>query len=83
MAELAGLTRPRFRVPHLAARVLARTRFANRDEVRLARLPMYFSWAKAARELGYSPGPVWPALRRAVDEALSRSEPATSGARAT
>jgi hypothetical protein len=30
----------------------------------------YFSWGKAARELGYSPGPVWPALRRAVDDAL-------------
>jgi hypothetical protein len=31
---------------------------------------MYFSWAKAERELGYVPGPVWPALRRAVDDAI-------------
>ena len=38
----------------------------------LARLPMYFSWAKAERELGYSPGPVGPALARAVDDALAR-----------
>ncbi|MGH3141673.1 MAG: hypothetical protein ACRDO9_00870 [Gaiellales bacterium] len=37
----------------------------------LAQLPMYFSWAKAARDLGYSPEPVWPALRRAVGDALS------------
>ena len=42
----------------------------NGDEVLLARLPMYFSWAKAEREFGYAPGPVWPALRRAVDDAL-------------
>jgi hypothetical protein len=33
---------------------------------------MYYSWAKAERELGYRPGPVEPALRRAVDEALAR-----------
>ena len=43
------------------------------EEVTLARLPMYFSWAKAARELGYSPGPVEPALARAVREALERT----------
>jgi dihydroflavonol-4-reductase len=66
VAELAGLTRPKIRVPHAGARALAAAGFANGDEVLLAQLPMYFSWAKAARELGYSPGPVWPALRRAV-----------------
>jgi dihydroflavonol-4-reductase len=78
VAELAGLRRPRLRVPHAGARALARAGIANGDEVLLARLPMYFSWAKAARELGYDPGPVWPALRRAVHGAL-----AASGVRAT
>jgi nucleoside-diphosphate-sugar epimerase len=45
---------------------------ANRDEVRLARLPMYFSSTKARSRLGYEPGPVEPALARAVNEALSK-----------
>jgi hypothetical protein len=40
---------------------------------------MYYSWAKAARELGYSPGPVEPALARAVREALDRSALLSSG----
>lgn len=71
VAELAGRPRPRIRLPHAAARGLAAAGLANRQEVLLARLPMYFSWAKAARELDYEPRPVWPALRRAVDDALS------------
>lgn len=83
VAELAGRPRPRLRVPYAAAQALARTRFANAEEVRLARLPMYFSWTKAARELDYSPGAVWPALRRAVDDALTRSGSVTSGGRAS
>ena len=78
VAELAGRPRPRLRVPYSAVRVAARLGLTNRDEVLLARLPMYFSSAKAERELGYTPGPVWPALRRAVDDAL-----AASGGRAT
>ena len=44
----------------------------NRDEVRLARLPMYFSSEKAVSRLGYEPGPVEPALARAVAEALRK-----------
>ena len=71
VAELAGRSRPRLRVPYPVVRAAARLGFANRDEVLLARLPMYFSSAKASRELGYAPGPVWPALGRAVAEALS------------
>ena len=71
VAELAGLPRPWLRVPHAVARALGTAGLVNGDEVLLAQLPMYFSWAKAARELGYAPGPVWPALRRAVDDALS------------
>jgi hypothetical protein len=34
---------------------------------------MYFSWEKARSRLGYAPGPVEPALARAVAEALSRN----------
>jgi dihydroflavonol-4-reductase len=74
VAELAGLARPRLRLPYATARVLGWAGLANRDEIRLARLPMHFSWAKAARELGYSPGPVGPALAAAVREALARVE---------
>jgi dihydroflavonol-4-reductase len=74
VAQLAGLPRPRLRLPYATARVLGWAGLANRDEIRLARLPMYFSWAKAARELGYSPGPVGPALAVAVREALARVE---------
>ena len=72
IADLAGRRRPRLRVPYRAAQALARSGVANQEEVALARLPMYYSWAKAERELGYRPGPVEPALRRAVDEALAR-----------
>jgi dihydroflavonol-4-reductase len=72
IAELAGRPRPRLRIPYVGARALARAGLANTDEVLLARLPMYFSWRKAACELGYSPQPIWPALRRAVDDALER-----------
>jgi dihydroflavonol-4-reductase len=72
VAELAGRPRPRVGVPYAVARGLARTGVANPQEVALARLPMWFSSAKAERELGYRPGPVWPALKRAVEEALER-----------
>ena len=74
IAELAGRSRPRLRVPYPAVRAAARLGLTNRDEVLLARLPMYFSSAKASRELGYEPGPVWPALGRAVAEVLSGAD---------
>jgi dihydroflavonol-4-reductase len=73
IADLAGKPRPRLRVPHRAAQALARAGVANGEEVALARLPMYYSSAKARRELGYEPGPVEPALARAVREALDRA----------
>jgi dihydroflavonol-4-reductase len=72
IADLAGRRRPRLRLPYAAAQALARTGVANAEEVTLARVPMYFSWEKAARELGYNPGPVQPALARAVEDALAR-----------
>jgi dihydroflavonol-4-reductase len=72
IARLAGRPRPRVRVPYAVAEMAAAAGIANRNEVRLARLPMYFSSAKARSTLGYEPGPVEPALARAVDEALSK-----------
>ena len=73
IAELAGRSRPRVGLPHAAARALGRSRLVNPQEVVLARLPMWFSSAKAESELGYRPGPVSPALARAVREALDRT----------
>ena len=72
IARLAGRRRPRVRVPYAVAEMAAAAGIANRNEVRLARLPMYFSSAKARSTLGYEPGPVEPALARAVTEALSK-----------
>jgi dihydroflavonol-4-reductase len=75
IATIAGLPRPRLRVPYAAARAAAGLGLVNRNEVRLARLPMYFSSAKAERELGYRPGPVEPALARAVRDVLAGESP--------
>lgn len=66
VAEAAGRRRPRLRVPYVAARAAAALGLVNADEVRLARLPMYFSSAKAERELGYRRSPIEPAIARAV-----------------
>jgi dihydroflavonol-4-reductase len=71
IADLAGRKPPRMRVPYAVARAAAAVRLANADEVRLARLPMYFTSAKARDRLGYAPGPVEPALARAVADALN------------
>jgi dihydroflavonol-4-reductase len=70
IAQSAGRPRPRLRLPYAAAQALARLGLANRQEVALARLPAWFSSAKAERELGYAPGPVEPAIERAVAEAF-------------
>jgi dihydroflavonol-4-reductase len=72
IADLAGRPRPRLSVPYLAIRAAAGLGLVNRYEAILARTPAYFSWAKAERELGYRPGPVEPALKRAVDEISRR-----------
>jgi dihydroflavonol-4-reductase len=71
IADLAHRPRPRLRVPYALAVAAAHARLANRDEVRLARLPMHFSSQKAENLLGYRPGPAEPALARAVAEALN------------
>jgi dihydroflavonol-4-reductase len=71
VADLAGRPRPRVRVPYPVAQAAGKLRLVNADAVTLARLPMYFSSDKAHSRLGYEPGPVEPALARAVHEALS------------
>jgi len=68
ISRAAGRRPPRLELPYGAAVLLARLGVANRDEVRLARLPAWFSSAKAERELGYSASPVDPALELAVVE---------------
>ena len=72
IATAAGRPRPRYRVPYAVARAAAAVGLTNKQEVELARLPMFFSSAKAERELGYRPGPVEPAIARAVREALGQ-----------
>ena len=69
VADLAGRPRPSLRIPYSAAVAAARIGLANRDEVTLARLPMYFSSDRAQERLGYRPGPVTPALARAIGTA--------------
>ena len=71
VADLAGRPRPCIRVPYAVAQVAGKAGLLNADEVKLARLPMYFSSEKARVRLGYAPGPVEPALARAVAEALN------------
>lgn len=68
IADLAGRPRLRTVVPYPAIRAGAVLGLVNRHEAILARTPAYFSSAKAERELGYRPGPIEPALARAVRE---------------
>jgi dihydroflavonol-4-reductase len=72
IADLAGRPRPFIRVPYPVAETAARLGFANEDEVKLARMPMYFSTRKSRSRLGFAPGPVEPALARATADALRR-----------
>ena len=72
IADLAGRRRPAIRVPYPVAEAAAKAGLVNADEVKLARIPMYFSSEKARGTLGYAPGPVEPALARATAEALKR-----------
>ena len=73
VAALAGRPRPRLRVPYALAVGAGQLRLVNPHEVRLARIPMYFSSAKAENALGYRAGPVEPALARAVAAAASQN----------
>jgi len=78
LAELSGGKAPRWRIPYGVAYAvgLASTGWANLtghepraplDAVKMARKKMFVSVDKAKRELGFNPGPVEGALKRAVD----------------
>jgi dihydroflavonol-4-reductase len=66
IARAAGRREPRLQLPYTAAALLARIGLANPHEVTLARLPAWFSSAKAGQELGYEASALEPALERAV-----------------
>ena len=78
VANSVGKSPPRLRVPYMAAfaiaigaeltaRVTGREPFTTLDGVRMARKKMYFSSAKASRELGYRPRPARAAIGDAVE----------------
>jgi len=78
LATVSGGEAPRWRIPYSVAYVagLASTGWANLtghepraplDGVKMARKKMFVSQDKAKRELGFNPGPVDGALKRAVD----------------
>jgi len=78
VAEAAGRRAPKLKIPHGAILPIAYAAeawvrvfgggepFATVDGVRMARKKMYFSHAKAARDLGYAPRPAEHALADAV-----------------
>jgi len=78
LAEIAGVKAPRVRLPHGLVMPLAHVSEAwarltrakapmlTKDGVKMALKYMFFSIAKAERELGYSPRPAVEALRDAV-----------------
>jgi dihydroflavonol-4-reductase len=78
LERISGIKAPRWRIPYAVAYAagVASTGWANLtgheprvplDAVKMARKRMFVSPEKAKRELGFSPGPVDGALRRAVD----------------
>lgn len=77
LEKVSGCRAPKRRIPYgvalaagvvstACARVTRRPPRVALDSVRMARKKMWVSHAKAARELGYAPGPVEGALARAV-----------------
>jgi dihydroflavonol-4-reductase len=79
LARLSGMPAPQMRIPYavaygfaLGAEAFARTVThkpprASLTEVKMARKKMFFDSSKAKTELGYAPGPVDPALKRAIE----------------
>ena len=78
LAAIAGRPAPTLQLPYAVAyaagavstawaRVSGKPPRAPLDAVRMARKKMFVSHAKAARELGYDPGPPQRALARAVE----------------
>lgn len=78
LAKIAGRPAPKMRVPYAVAYTFGafstawagltgREPLAPLDGVRMAKKKMWVRHEKAARELGYSPGPAETALKNAVD----------------
>ncbi len=78
LAAIAGRPAPNVKLPYAVAyaagvvttawaRISGKPPRAPLDAVRMARKKMFVSHAKAARELGFAPGPAEGALRRAVE----------------
>jgi dihydroflavonol-4-reductase len=78
LAQITGRKAPSVQLPYAVAyavgvittawaSVSGRTPMAPLEAVKMAKKKMFVTHAKAARELGYAPGPVDEALRRAVD----------------
>lgn len=79
LAATAGVPAPRIKLPYAAAYLFAlggeavartmthRAPRASLTEVRMARKRMFFDSSKARTAIGYSPGPVDDAIRRAID----------------
>jgi dihydroflavonol-4-reductase len=79
LAAITGLPSPSIKLPYAVAfatgvvdtlvtgKLLKREPRVTLDSVRMGRKKMYVACAKAERELGWNPGPVDGALRRAVD----------------
>ncbi len=78
LAEITGRPAPRVRLPHVVAlaagyadewfsRMAGRTPRIPVEGVKMSRHRMFIRSGKAERELGYQPGPVEAALRRAVN----------------
>ncbi len=79
LAAITGLGSPKVKLPYAVAfatgfvdtlvtgRMMKREPRVTLDAVRIGRKKMYVTSAKAERELGWNPGPVDEALRRAVE----------------
>jgi dihydroflavonol-4-reductase len=78
LALIAGKAAPKMKIPYAVAyaagmcstawaSITGRPPLAPLEGVKMARKKMFVTHEKAARELGYSPGPVDMALRRAVE----------------
>ena len=78
LASITGKPAPKLQVPYALAyvtgvittglaNITGRPPLAPLEGVRMSRKKMFVSHDKAARELGYSPGPADAALQRAVD----------------
>lgn len=79
LSHLTGLPAPRIKIPYPVAwvagfldtlvegRILGREPQVPLEGVKMSRKKMFYSGAKAKRELGFSPGSVRAALQRAVD----------------